>query len=206
LVNRDDDLLFDCLLLVFQFIDNRNREYKIQSCINRLVKYLYGKYRVYRDDIEGYLSKRFIERRRHLKYDPERSSLEIYVGYFVYYGLLDLICECQRHRERCLEVPLSQLNFGERVSTAGRPAENFEDFGIEGLTNRISPEDEIIGKELMELADGFFEELDLAVLLGAVDRKTAAQKMGRSYVNYRKHLNRQVARFRSFIKDYGYDG
>lgn len=205
MANRDDDLLFDCLLLVYQFIDNRHREYKIQSCIKRLVKYLYGKYRVYRGDIEGYLTRTFTERRRHLKYDPERSPLEIYVAYFVYYRLLDLICECQRHRERCLEIPLSQLSFGERVQTSGRPTENYEDLGIDGLTNPVSPEDEIIGKELMGLAEAFFDELDLAVLLGAMDRSEAAKKLGMPYDTYQKSLKRKVARFRSFIKDYGYD-
>ena len=203
-MSRDDELLMDCFLLIFQFVDNRNKKLKIQYRITKLVKHLYGKHRVCRDEIAFHLTRLFEARGRHIKYDPDRSPLELYVAYFVYYGLLNLLSECENSKKRAIEVPLSEFLQGESVSTIGRPAEPYEEGGLEGLTNHRTPEDEIIGKELLDLASRFFVKPDLEVLLGISDRQTAAEELGLKYDSYCKHLSRKVVRFRSVITNLGY--
>lgn len=201
---RDDELLMDCFLLIFQFVDNSNKRLKIQSRITKMVKHLYGKHRVRREEIAFHLSRQFEARGRHIKYDPERSPLELYVAYFVYYGLLNLLNECRNSSKRATEIPLSELVPGESVSTIGTPPEPYEEVGLEGLTNHRTPEDEIIGKELLNLASRFFAKADLEVLLGISDRQTAAEAWGLKYDSYCKHLSRKVERFRSVITKLGY--
>jgi len=204
-VNEYDDLLIDCFLLIFQLIDNRHKHLKIQSRITKLVKYLYGKYQVDRDEIDVHLSHRFEARQRHLKYDPEKSPLETYVSYFVYYGLLNLLCECKRSGNIGNKVPLSELINGDSIATLGRPVESFEKPGIEALINTVTPEDQIIGKQLLEIALRHFGKTDLDVLLGISDRATTSRTLSMKYHSYCKRLNRKVENFRAVINLLGYE-
>ncbi len=203
-MNSAEDLLIDCALLISRFINNRNRGLKLQAPITKFVKDLYRKFGIRREEIESRLWFKFRTRQRHLKYDPSRSPIETYVAYFTYYELLTMVCECQRYRAQQSEIPLSQLACGETVSTIGRSTEPYEKEGIEGLTDPCTPEDHIIGNELMDLAGRYFGQTDLEVLLGITDRKAAAEKLGMNYYSYCKHLNRKVERFRHIINKHGY--
>jgi hypothetical protein len=187
--------------MISRFISNRNVKLKLKNSITQLVHYLYHGFGITRQEIESQLYWKFKTRERHLKYDPSRSNLEVYVGYFTYYALLDLVCECKRCKDKCREIPLSQLPHGDSVSTMGRPANNLE---IDGLIDYETPQDVTMGKELMELAKKYFSKTDLAVLLEASDRHAEADRLGINYNTYCRRLQRRVNKFRFFLQNIGY--
>ena len=200
-MNPEDLLLIDCCLMISRFIENRNVKLKLKKSITQLVRYLYHKFGITRQEIESQLYWKFKTRERHLKYDPSRSNLEVYIGYFTYYALLDLVCECKRCKEKYREIPLSQLQYGDSVSTIGRSVDSLD---IDGLTDYETPLDKMIGNELMEMAQKYFCMTDLAVLLGDSDRHDEAKRLGINYNTYCRRLQRKVKKFRSFLKRIGY--
>jgi hypothetical protein len=202
---KDEEIiLVDSFMLISKFIKGRGGKFKIQGSINRRVHWLYHKFDIRREDITGHLQLKFRIRQRHLKWDPARSPLEIYVAFFIYYGLLNLECECKRHQERCPEIPLSQLPYGDTISTIGRSVENYEGDGIEGLIDRDTPHDFLEGKELLEMALKHFGKNDLAVILGASDRSDEAIRSGINYYTYCKRLQRKIERFKIYLEGIGY--
>ena len=203
-MKNNEDLLKECWLLILEYVEWQHSKLLIQSRITKLVKTLYGQFDVSRGEIVFELYKKFENRERHLKYDPSRSPLERYIAHFVFNELRTLICKCQKDRDKRNEVLFSQLPHRSTVSTIGRTIDPYEKAGIEGLINPHSPEDQILGKELMDLAARYFGDFDLEVLLGISDRKSAAEKLGMKYDSYCKHLSRKVERFRHIIKKYGY--
>ncbi len=200
----NDDLLEECWMLIFDYIELQNSRLRIQARISYLVKNLYGKFDVSRGEIIFKLYEIFKKRERHLKYDSSRSPLELYVAHFVLNELKTLICKCQKKREKRNEIVFSQLPHRETVSTIGRSIDPYEKAGLEGLVNPHTPEDYIIYNQLMDFAGRYFGQTDLEVLLGISDRKTTAEKLGRNYYCYCKRLARKVDNFRRIIKRYGY--
>ena len=202
---KDDEiLLVNSFMLIRRFIEGRGGKFGIQKSIQCHVKQLYYRYGITRDEIESRLIYIFQKRDRHLKYDADRSSLENYVAWFVYYELLTLIEQCQDDKKKPKIVSLSGNNEGEKISMIGCSIEPYERQGINGLINSISPEDELIGEELMEMALEFFGNDDLSVLLGARDRKDEAHRLGIDYCTYCKRLKRKTLRFRSYLNNIGY--
>lgn len=153
-------------MMISRFIENRDVKLKLKKSIAQLVHYLYHKFGITRQEIKSQLYWKFKTRERHLKYDPSRSNLEVYIGYFTYYALLDLVCECKRCKEKCPEIPLSQLPYGESVSTIGRPADSLE---IDGLIDYETPQDMVMGKEL---------NMDFRDLYDSWDLRWVCQRIG----------------------------
>ena len=202
---KDDEILLShSYTLIRRFIDRYGEKSKLLNSIRRHVKHLYYRYGITRSEIASRLFCIFEKRKRHLKYDADRSSLENYVAWFVYYELLTLIDQCQKHLKKPKIVSLSENNEGEKISMTGCPIEPYERQGIDALINPISPEDELIGQELMEMALEFFGNDDMSVLLGARDRKDEAHRLGIDYCTYCKRLKRKTQRFRSYLIDIGY--
>lgn len=200
----DGILLIQSELLIGDFLEGRGGRFGILNSINRNVKQLYHRYGITRDEIGSRLKYTFLKRSRHIKYDSDRASIDSYVAWFVYYEVLTLMDECQRRLKRCRTIPLSELDIGERVSRIGASVEPYERQGSDGLTNYDSPEDEIIGKELMQMALDFFGKDDLEVLLEARARTEEAERLGIDYYTYCKRLKRKVERFRSHLEAIGY--
>lgn len=204
MADRDEQLLLDCISLIYQFTGNRFKGLKIRNRINGLIKHLYKKYRVYRSDIESELIVSFIERKRHLKYDPALQPLQVYVGYFIYFSLLNLRKKLKRRQKRLNEFNFSERRYWNDVLIDGPPAILQDEISTNELTYTVTPEDQFLHNELMSLAEDYFDELDLAVLFGAITRKKAAKKAGVTYEAHCKCLQRKLQQFRSFLKDYGY--
>lgn len=101
-------------------------------------------------------------------------------------------------------IPLSELYIGDRIPRGGSSIEPYEREGMDGLINLNTPEDELIGKELMQMALDFFGDDDLSVLLGARDRKDEAERIGVDYYSYCKRLKRKTQKFRSHLENIGY--
>ena len=202
---KDDEILLShSYTLILKFIDRYGEKSKLLNSIRRHVKHLYYRYGITRSEIASRLFCIFEKRKRHLKYDADRSSLENFVAWFVYYELLTLIDQCRDYKKKPKTVPLSGNNEGEKISMTGCPIEPYERQGIDALINPISPEDELIGEELMEMALEFFGHDDLSVLLGARDRKDEAYRLGIDYCTYCKRLKRKTLRFRSYLNNIGY--
>lgn len=87
----------------------------------------------------------------------------------------------------------------------GSSIESFERQGIEGLIDEKDPEKMLVGKELMQMAMDFFDEEELAAIIGIKKKNKVAEKLGIEYDAYRKRLQRKILKFRSIPKDAGYD-
>jgi hypothetical protein len=203
-VKEVDDLLINSWMLVLKFIEGRGGKHGIHKSIQRQVHKIYYKYGIHRDEIASHLICSFRDRNRHLKYDPNLSSLEKYVAWFVYYQLLAIRSQCREHLKKSRTVPLSELENGQKISKIGCSINPYEKHVIGGMINSDTPEDELIGKELMHLALEFFGDEDLAVILGARGRAAEAGKLGIDYFTYCKRLKRKTLQFRSYLKDIGY--
>ena len=131
---KDDEiLLVNSFMLIRRFIEGRSGKFGILKSIQRHVKQLYYRYGITRDEIESRLIYIFQKRERHLKYDADRSSLENYVAWFVYYELLTLIDQCQDYKKKPKTVPLSGNNEGEKISMIGGSLGPYERQGIDAL-------------------------------------------------------------------------
>jgi len=201
----DEDMFQrECLEMIFQFLENRSGKFKINKSIQRLVKHLYYKYGLCRREIYSQLWWTFRKRNRHLKYEPEKSSLGTFIAWFVYYELLSLKKQCDQNLQKCRTVPLSEIENGQKISRSGCSLWPYERQGFDGLVNSVTPEDELIGMELLREAQEFFGYNDLSVLLGATDRHDEADRLGIDYYTYCKRLNRNILQFRSHLKNIGY--
>lgn len=187
--------------MIHRFIENRSVRLKIMYHIKQLVHDLYKQFAITRQEIASHLCWKFKTRDRHLKYDPEKSTLEVYVGYFTYYALLDMVCECREYRSRYKSIPLSQLVHSEGIDTIGRPIGRYVP---DDLIDYDTPEDLYVGLELLKIAQNYFGENDLAVLLGNIDRETEAKRQGLGYHCYCKRLQRKVMKFRQLLEGIGY--
>ncbi len=202
----NETLLINCMKLIWDYIDGSGGKHGIHKSIQRHVKFLYHRYGITRPEIISRLFYSFQKRECHVKFDPSRSPLKKYVAWFAYYQLLTIKEQCRQHLKKSRTIPLSELFTGDRISRGGCSIKPYERQGIEGLTNSNSPEDEIIGKELMQMALDHFGEADLKVLLGVRDRADEAERLNIDYFTYCKRLTRKTQRFRSYLQEIQYFG
>jgi hypothetical protein len=87
----------------------------------------------------------------------------------------------------------------------GSSIDSYERQEIDGLIDPESPEDALVGKELMEIAARYFGEEDLAVIIAIKDKRAEARRLGLNYETYRKRLQRKISNFQSILKDNGYE-
>ena len=172
--------------------------------IQKRVKWLYHKYGMTRQEIIKHLKWKYEGQKKHKRHDPNKSCLKTYVLTFCYYGVLSLVRECKKFDADASWVPLSQNFNGESITVIGRAYQPYEQEGIEGLVDSNTPEDMLIGKELMQMALDFFGQDDMEVLLGAKDRAAEAKRLGISYDTYLKRIDRKRQRFKTNLKQAGY--
>lgn len=204
-MTNKDDLLFDFMRFGKHYLESRGKKKGIQKAIQRKSKYLYHRYGITRTDICANFYFTLRRRKIHLKFDPSRSSLESYVAWSLFYLLLTMVQQCQRHLQKSNTIPLSELEIGQKISgRLGCSVIPYENRGIYELINPNSPEDEYIGKELIHIAHDFFGDDDLSVLLGLRDRSDEAERLGIDYYTYCKKLKRKTLQFRCHLEEIGY--
>ena len=196
-------LLIESFRLITRYIHQGGKLW-INHSIQKRVKRLYHQYGITRKEIIEYLKWKYEEQRKHKQHDPNKSCLKTYVLTFCYYGVLSLVREFKKFDPDASWVPLSQNFNGESITAIGRAYEPYEKEGIEGLVDANTPEDILIGKELMQMALDFFGQEDLEVLLGAKERAAEARRLGISYDTYLKRLDRGRQRFKTNLKQAGY--
>ena len=178
----------------------------MNRAIQARVRWLYHRYGITRIEIIEYVKWDFERKKKHRKFDPEKSCLETYVLTFTYFALLTLIRQCKKHdvgeKE---EIPFSQLSKDTSIQTMGSSIESFEREGVDGLIDEDDPEMIIMGKELLQAAADHFGDNNLDVIFGLKDKRAEARSLGLSYDTYRKRLQRKLIQFRSILKDDGYD-
>ena len=197
---NDKALLIDCGLLISSYLNDKGKAKRLQCSIRRLVRTFYHRYCIERIELQSIIFVTFLRRNRHLKYDPERSPLESYVAWFVYYSLLTILSQCKQSNT----ISLSELDYGDNVRKQGMSTDFMERRGLEGLVNKETPEDLLIWKEFLQEICTFFGKHDWEVLIGINDRKTEAQRLGIDYDVYRKRLLRRCTVFKTHIQNIGY--
>jgi len=201
----ENQILVESYKLIYRFIYHGGNLW-MNGAIQQRVKWLYHKYGMTREEIIEYVKWKSKSQRKHRKFNPEKSCLETYVLNFTYFALLTLVRQCKKHDAGGKnEIPFSQLSDYEPTRTIGSSIESFERQDIEGLIDEKSPEDIIMGKELMETATDYFGDNDLDVIFGVKDKHDEAERLGIDYDTYRKRLQRKLAKFKSILKDDGYD-
>ena len=204
-MTNEEKLLIESWMLIDELIGSEGKRVSNFKSIRCLVYSLYHNFNICRDEIKSHLKYTFRKRDRHIKYDPCKSSPETYVVSFVYYELLNLIAFYRKEFIQRKSIPLSELDNGEQISgRIGCSLTPYERRGIDALINETSPEDELLKKELAQIAIEFFGPDDVAVLLGARDRKKEAERLGIDYFTYSKRLERKVQRFKSHLQDIDY--
>ena len=201
----ENRILVESYKLIYRFIYHGGKIW-INRAIQKRVKWLYHRYGMTRTEIIAYVKWKFKSQRKHRKFKPEKSCLATYVLNYTYFSLLTLVKQCKKHEAGGKkEIPFSQLPNYEPIQTMGNSIDSFERQGIEGLIDKKNPEDIIVGKELMETSTDYFGDNDLAVILGIKNKRTEARRLGLNYDTYRKRLQRKLIKFRSMLKDDGYD-
>jgi hypothetical protein len=76
--------------------------------------------------------------------------------------------------------------------------------GAESLVDFNTPEDMVIGKELLELMINHYGLEDVLVLLGHEDRQAAAERLEMPYKTFCKRLIRKTLLFLPVLKQAGY--
>jgi len=193
-----DDLLTPCVVLISRYLNNKGL--KLGNSIRLLARTLYHRYCLSREELTSIIFDTFQRRKRHLKYDPERSTLESYVAWFIYYSLQTIL----RQYSQSNTITLSELGRGEEFKKQGISTDFMERHGIEGLVNRETPEDLLIWKEFLQETYTFSGKHDCGVLMETNDRKTEALRLGLDYDTYRKRLLRKCSAFRPHLQSLGY--
>ena len=117
-----------------------------------------------------------------------------------------MVRQCKKHEAgEKEEIPFSQLSKDASIKTMGSSIESFERDGVDGLIDEDDPEMIIMGKQLLEAAADHFGDNDLDVIFGLKDKRAEAERLGIDYDTYRKRLQRKLAKFKSILKDDGYD-
>ena len=205
LILYENQILVKAIQLMYRFIYHGGKIW-MNHGIQARVRWLYQKYGITRIEIASYVKWEFKRHRKHRKFNPEKSCLETYVLNFTYFCLLSLIQRCKEHEAgKEKEIPFSQLATDTSIHTMGTSIESLERDGIEGLIDEDDPERILLGQELMEAATDHFGDNDLAVVLGLKDKRAEAERLGIEYDAYRRRLQRKLDKFRSILKDDGYD-
>ncbi|MBI9084888.1 MAG: hypothetical protein JEZ11_14945 [Desulfobacterales bacterium] len=136
------------------------------------------------------------------KYRPERA-LSTFVTYCIFYGLKE-----QLRNEKIRRQLITSLEELQQNSASGRIGISIvflERLGIDGLVDSVTPEDIIIGKQLLALIIDHFGIGDTQVVLGFKSRKEEAERLGVEYAVYRKRLFRKKESFRPVLIEHGYE-
>lgn len=201
----ENQILVDSYKLIYRFIYHSGKIW-MNKAIQKRVRWLYHRYEMTREEIIEYVKWQFKRQRKHRKFKPDKSCLETYVLNFTYFALLEFVRQCKKHESGGeKEITFSELADSESIHRIGSSIESFERQGIEGLMDEDDPERIVIRKELMNLATDYFGDNDLAVILGIRSTRAEARRLGIKYDTYRKRLQRKLAKFRSILRNMGYD-
>lgn len=202
-MSPETNRLIEAEKLISRFIWQGGKLWK-NHVIQKRVKWLFYQYGITRQEIIENLKWKFEQNNHHQRYYPAKSCLETYVLNFCYYGLLSMVRECKSQEGKGNLIPVPNHLYGLKIQSMGKSYEPYERDGIDGLVEMTTPEDLLIGKELLQMAEDHFGREDLEVLLGARDRKAEAERLGLTGEAYRLRLFRKRLLFKEVLKEAGY--
>jgi hypothetical protein len=88
------EVLVDSCKLIYRFIYHGGNIW-MNHAIQARVRWLYHRYGMTRIEIIEYVKWDFERKKKHRKFDPEKSCLETYVLNFTYFALLTLVRQCK---------------------------------------------------------------------------------------------------------------
>ena len=182
---------------------SNNRTFKINRIIGyktRRLKYEYG---LEDDEILNVLFDEFLSKKLYEKITPEKT-LSTFMVHTTNYGLNVQLRKQQQEKRNYPSISLDGLAEESSDGYCGSAISFLEMLGTDGLVDYTTPEDLVIGKELMELIIDHFGEDDAEVLLGYSDRHTESNRLSIRYETYCKRLSRKIQSFLPILKNAGY--
>lgn len=201
----NQDILADSYMLFNHFFSGAGN-LPVNSQIKEMMNVLWEKYRVSKNDVLHDAFSHFIERGIYIKFDPDRGSLTTFIAYTARndlwrqlrkYGVIygREFVSLDQYMEWQIESDTQDI---ESAGSQGKRTQNDRALYIG------APEQQLINKELVALAEKHFGTLDTEVMMGYMDRKSAARELSLPYETYRKRLLRKIHSFRPALTEAGY--
>ena len=196
------DLPDQSLELLLKIVSNKGK-LKINRQIHYKINLLCQKYGFEFDEVinlfvELYLSKKMFE-----KYTFE-NAFSTFIVHCVNYTLNGLLRKCDTHRRHFHEISLEKI-IRDSTGNLDEVSLDFLDrINATGLVDFTTPEDMLIGKELLGLMIKHYGRENVLVLLGYEDRQAAADRLGMQYESFCKRLSRKTLLFLPVLNQAGY--
>ena len=211
--------------LIGQHLWATTEQFWVIPTIRSIRKSLWKKYEISVKEIQHYVYDKFTEKSVIEEYDPTRSSLKTYTAHKTLGKIRDMRKSYDRiygkNQFKLLKVFHSHNSFIPENNFCVR----YNNDPIDGPTlpeheeklytkdqvaifNRLieyrTPEDILIDKEATTLVHEYFDEIDVLVLEGLIDRKQAAERLSLPYETYSKQLQRKINSFKILATKAGY--
>ena len=183
----DTDTILDQSFELLQKILSNKGKLNINRKIHYKIERLCREHGYKPKEILGALAEIYLRKRLYEKYQAE-TALSTFMLHFINYSLNALSRKCDTHRRHYHEIFLEDLD------------------GLESdcIAEITTPEDLIIGKQLLELMIKHYGIEDVLVLLGHEDRQAAADRLKLTYESYCKRLFRKTLLFLPILDHAGY--
>lgn len=212
--------------LIGQHLWATTEHFWVIPTIRSIRKSLWKKYELSVEEIQHYVYDKFTEKSVIEEYDPTRSSLKTYTAHKTLGKIRDMRKSYDRiygkNQFKLLKVFHSHNRFipennftvkyendpTDKPHLTQKPDEKLYTKDQVAILNRLieyrTPEDILIDKEATTLVHEYFDEIDVLVLEGLIDRKQAAERLSLPYETYSKQLQRKINSFKILATKAGY--
>jgi len=201
-LSGEGDLLEQSFEL-FQKILSNGGKLDINRKIRHKMNRLYRQHGFSADEVLNILVEWYLLKKLGEKHQLE-NALSTFIVHSINYTLSSLLRKCDTHRRHYSEISLEKL----LRDMGGNLDEVSLDFltgiGAESLVDFTTPEEMIIGKELLELMINHYGLDDVLVLLGYESRQAAADRLEMPYDTFCKRLLRKTLLFLPVLHQAGY--
>jgi hypothetical protein len=181
--------------------------FPINRRIHTKVEILNARYSLNVDEIISELFENYVSREHFRKYNSNKASLSTFITSYVDRYLNNLGRKYNRHpnSRKKIQLPGDEKTdiFDEYRRYSLSYLEQY-DFNC-SLAYYLTPEHYLIAKQLYEEIVFFFGLHDSSVLLGGIERKDEAFRLGIKEETYRKRLTRKKVLFKGRLEGLGYD-
>jgi hypothetical protein len=200
---KDNDTILEQSFELFQKILSNKGRLDLNRKINRKIHRLHRDFGFDSKEVLGSLVEVYLIKKLHEKYQAEKA-LSTFILHIINYTLNALIRKCDIQHHRHNHISLEKILKDGCGNLDEVSLDFLERLGAEGLVEFTTPEDLIIGKQLLELMIEHYGIEDVMVLLGFEDRHAAAERLNMAYDSYCKRLMRKTLLFLPVLEKAGY--